>query len=203
MRKTKLLAVILCLVLVLSLFTGCQSSGMDATQGTTPSTEPSQSTEATVPSDDVTEPSSEVTEPSSEATEPTETTYPRTIEAFKSYLTPYMTYGEAKALWGRTEGNNSNTLDIMRAIWYLEEDGYYALVTFYPTANMTYNQYTATNPIKETNPDGTLTDESFDLFRWFDHMEAYRAVLYKGDIDRVAEWSEVLFDFPDPWMTEE
>ena len=41
MRKTKLLVSILSLVLILSIFAGCRSSGVDATQATETSTEPS------------------------------------------------------------------------------------------------------------------------------------------------------------------
>lgn len=188
---------------ILSLFSGCQSPVTDATQGTAPSTEPSQSTEATVPSDKVTEPSSEVTEPTSEATEPTETTYPRTIESFKSYLTPYMTYGEAKALWGSKDGDGSNIHDIKRPIWYLEND-YYVVVVFYPTMNERWYEYSSTIPTSETNPDGTSDIYTNCFLEWHDHMEAYRAVLYKGSPIGKREQIEVLFDYGyGPWQQEE
>ena len=55
----RLITLIVLIAMVLSIFAGCQSSGMDATQATEPSSE-------------ATEPSSEATEPSSEATEPSE-----------------------------------------------------------------------------------------------------------------------------------
>ena len=45
MRKTKLLVSILSLVLILSIFAGCQSSGMDATQATEPSSEATEPSE--------------------------------------------------------------------------------------------------------------------------------------------------------------
>ena len=75
MRKTKLLVSILSLVLILSIFAGCQYSGMDATQAT--------------------EPSSEATEPSSEATEPSEPIDPNVL------FTEVPTQGNLKALYDK------------------------------------------------------------------------------------------------------
>ena len=68
MRKTKLLVSILSLVLVLSIFAGCQFSGMDATQATEPSseaTEPSEPIDPDVLS--LTPPSQEVLKELSDA----------------------------------------------------------------------------------------------------------------------------------------
>ena len=62
MRKTKFLAAILCLVLVLPLFAGCQSSGTDVTLATMPSTEPTRMTEATAPSEDSSSDSDDLSE---------------------------------------------------------------------------------------------------------------------------------------------
>ena len=188
MVKNKFIIAILLVSLMLSVLVGCQARNANVP------TEPSASSQPT----ESTEPSSEATEPSSEATDPTETFYPRTIESLKSHMVPYITYSEACALFGRPDEVAGNTHDIRYPRWNLE-DGYFVTTTFYPTINKTYSEYDATEPNKETNPDGTSV--VWNLPIWYDHMEAYRAVLCKENPTGKgkAEIVEVWFDFPDPW----
>lgn len=185
MRKTKLNVVVALLSVILFLFTGCQTSNIDST----PSTEPSQHTDMTGSSVETTE----ATEPSSEATEPTETICPRTVEYFKSHLTPYMTSREARETFGKKDADVSDSPNWFESIWFLQDD-YFLIIYFYPTINENWYEYLETEPTGETQPDGTPTDDSY-FSEWFAHMEAYRATLYKGSPTGKREIVEVWFDY--------
>ena len=182
MRKSRLLVFVLLLSVILSLFAGCQSSNADPT----PSTELFKPTEPAV---DQTLETMEATEPSYEATEPIETTHPRTIEAFKTNIKPYMTYGEAKELWGHKSTDTSDSLDWQEAIWFLEED-YFVFTLFYPTVVETWLEYVSTIP-----DDASEEEFAQYLAEWRNHMEVYMAVLCKGNIDGKHETVEVWFDY--------
>lgn len=132
-------------------------------------------------------------------TEPTETVCPRTIEFFKSHLTPYMTYSQAREIFGRWDNDLAGSNNYKSAIWDLE-DGYYIEVAFYPTANEHMDEYLATAPTDETNPDGTPLDELYYFKEWNYHMKAYRAELCKNNPFQVIE---VWFEYPNPWVPEE
>ena len=184
MVKNKFIIAILLVSLMLSVLVGCQVQNADVP------TEPSASSQPT----ELTEPSSEATEPSSEATEPTETVCPRTIEAFKAHLTPYMTYGEAKAVFGRLDTDLSDTNEHKEVIWYLEDD-YYIEVFFYATANEHRDEYLVTMPTGKTDSNGTPIDVMDYIIAWNAHMEAYSAYLYKGTPSGKCELMEVWFDY--------
>ena len=194
MYKLKLFSRVLLLILILSFFSGCRV--LNQNLSTNEITEPSG--DVTVSSDKMTAPSSEATEPSTEAITPTETVGPRTVDFLKSHLTPYITYAEACALFGHPDEVGGNTFNIRYPRWDLE-DGYFVRTVFYPTINETYAEYDATEPNKETNPDGTSV--VWNLPIWFDHMEAYQAVLCKENPTGKgqAEIVEVWFEYPDPW----
>ena len=192
MYKAKQFYFALISVLILSIFAGCQPSGITGTEDMLPSTDSSQSTEAT---DDSTVDPADATESTSEAAEPTlrETICPRTIDYFKSHLMPYMTYEEALAILGAKDKEISNIPNYSEAVWYLENE-YYIYVEFYPTKNDNMYDFIATVPTDETNPDGTPVDDLYYLGEWWRHMEAYRAILYKGSTTGKREQVEVWFD---------
>ena len=183
MSRTKFLMPILILALAISLFAGCQAQNAEIP------TEPLVSSQPTKP----TEPSSEPTEPSDDVTDPTETIYPRTIEAIKSHIMPYMTYHEVRVMFGKKDYDATNTTDVQKARWYLE-DGYYVTIRFYPTKNETWAEYLTTFPADD------VSDEVFAEYfsEWYNHMEAYSAAIYKrtgDDTSRPGELIEVLFDY--------
>ncbi len=186
MYRKYFLSAILILALTISLFAGCQVQNVDVPSDPT---EPSASSQPTEP-----------TEPSSEATDPTESTVcPRTIEYFKSYLTPHMTYSETLEVLGRNDKNVSPTDNHARRVWYLEDD-YRLEVYFFPVANEYMYEYFATVPTDATNPDGTANDGQYYLGEWYYHMEACIAYLYEGEqYDKMEVW----FDYGNPWLTEE
>lgn len=184
MNKSKLVTIVLILALILAIFAGCQAQNAEIP------TEPLPSSQPTKP----TEPSSEPTEPSDDVTDPTETVCPRTVESFKARLTPYMTYREAVALWGPKDGDWSDSPDWNESLWLLE-DNYFVFVQFFPTVHDRMDEYLATIPTDETKPDGTPL-EFGDYFReWNYHMEAYKAVLYKGTPTGKREKVETWFDY--------
>ena len=182
MCKSRLLVFVLLLSVILSLFAGCWAQNADVPTAPilpSASSKPSESTD----------PSSEVTEPSSEATEPSATVCPRTIEAFKTNIKPYMTYGEAKELWGHKSTDTSDSLDWQEAIWFLEED-YFVFTLFYPTVVETWLEYVSTIP-----DDASEEEFAQYLVEWRNHMEVYMAVLCKGNIDGKHETVEVWFNY--------
>lgn len=182
-QKLRLFVAILLFFLIMSVFIGCQSQNATALTELSASTQPANPTEST---DDLTDPMQ------------TETVGPRTVDFLKSHLTPYITYAEACALFGHPDEVGGNTFNIRYPRWDLE-DGYFVRTVFYPTINETYAEYDATEPNKETNPDGTSV--VWNLPIWFDHMEAYQAVLCKENPTGKgqAEIVEVWFEYPDPW----
>lgn len=189
MNKSKLVTIVLILALILAIFAGCQAQNAEIP---TDPTEPSASSQPTDP-----------TEPSSEATDPTESAVcPRTVEYFKSHLTPYMTYREAIEILGRSDKDISNIPDEAIRIWYLEED-YCIIVEFFPIANQYRHEYLATEPTGETTPDGGVSMEYF--IEWNLHMEAYRAILHKELSPAVYQPIEVWFDngYGPFWQEEE
>lgn len=121
---------------------------------------------------------------------PTEDTVaPRTIEYFKSHLTPHMTHGKAKELFGRWDFYR-NDQKYIYAEWDLESD-YYVSVHFYPVANEYVHEYQATEP---TAPNG----EDYGLIyygEWNRHMEAYIVKLCRRNPYEVVE---VWFDLEPP-----
>ena len=191
MYKSKMILTVLLAAALLALFGGCQAQNFDIP------TEPSAFSQPTEPTD----PSSKSTEPSNETIEPIETVCPRTIEYFKSHLIPFMTYREAIGVLGLPDNNTSNSPDWKDTVWYLEDD-YILAVEFYPTADYNMDEYLATAPTGETNPDGTPLDEYYYLREWFQHQEAYRAKIFKGT-KHPDNCCEVLFDYGDPWFPEE
>lgn len=167
MCKSRLLVFVLLLSVILSLFASCQA--LPPTETTTPS----------IPAISV------------DPTEPTETVYHHTIEFFKSHLTPFMLRSEAIGLFGSIDYDESDSPDWRETIWVLD-DGYFLIVEFYPTASKRWIDYVATAPTDETTPDGILSDY---YLNWFRHMEAYRAILYKGDPNGKREQIEIWFDY--------
>ena len=189
MVKNKFIIAILLVSLMLSVLVGCQAQNEDVP------TEPSASSRPT----ELTEPSSEATEPSSEATDPTETVCPRTVEYFKSHLTPYMTYREVIEILGISDKNISNTPDQARRIWYLEED-YRIRADFFPIANQYRFEYLATEPTDGTAPDGSPNPSLYYLAEWNRHMEVYRVFLEKKNDHGNYRTVEVWFDYGyGPW----
>ena len=172
MYKSKLILTVLLAAAILALFGGCQVQNFDIP------TEPSAFSQPTEPTD-----------PSSKPT--TETVCPRTIEYFKSHLTPFMLRSEAIGLFGSIDYDESDSPDWRETIWVLD-DGYFLIVEFYPTASKRWIDYVATAPTDETTPDGILSDY---YLNWFRHMEAYRAILYKGDPNGKREQIEIWFDY--------